>query len=402
MPENFDSTGFSYDYDADGKITAESLAKAQAAAAAEAEEEYDGIDGMVKLPEPLKREFIVVTPNQPRPKRMMVTFVPKGAARTYQHRNCIKLDDGSGAGPALLSLKMVVRIEKMPSSSGGPPSLGLEESGVGKYTLTPVAQESGGAVDVWFATMHKDWEAPTEFAAVRKPTRTSGASALLKLKQSRRSAAKTAGAAPAAAPAATLQEGGGEEAPPAVPPRSAAGTTDNPGSYNEMFPDADGPKGSYENFAPPQKEAAESGGFDRLASKRPAGAPPLRALVVRSNMTSATMAHPSTISRADAERLLEMERQKIGKGASGLFLLRNSAKTAGAVVLSMYGRGKMNHYNFTLNGSGQYVNNKGRVLGTLPDLLRHYQSNTDSLPSLLGQFIPPPPVDDLSEDDLSL
>lgn len=395
VPEDFDSTGFSYDYDADGKITAESLAKAKAAAQAAAEEVYDGIDDIVRLPEPLRREFMVVAPHQPKAKRMLITFVPKGAAKVHQHRNCVKLDPGGGVPPALLSLKKVVRIEKVPAAGGGLPALGLEESGVGMYRFTPVdvpPGAEGSTIDLWFTEMQKDWEAPTEFAAVRTTTRRAGgAAALLKLKQSKRLSTAEA-SSPEASPARPAASG---------PKYSAAPTPSNPAEYNVMFPAPPEPvnepdAGVYENNekAVAAAVAEESGGFDRLASKRPQGAAPIKLLNVTDSMTVATMAHPTSVARPAAEALLEAERNKIGKGASGLFLLRLSAKTAGALVISMYYRNKFHHYNFTRSGDGNYVNNKGRVLGTLPELLRQYQNDPGGLPCVLGQFLAPNDDDD--------
>jgi hypothetical protein len=107
-------------------------------------------------------------------------------------------------------------------------------------------------------------------------------------------------------------------------------------------------------------------------------------------MTFNDLVHPSTMQRADAERALERRRKLIGRGASGLFLLRASSKSRGGVVISMYAWEKMHHFNFEAGEDGMFTNNKGRVMGSLQNMLRHYQAHNDGLPVVLAQFIPPP------------
>lgn len=371
VPEGFDSQGFAYNYNKD-----------QDEPEGEEEDdddegEYDAIDTMVKYDEPIKREFSVVTPDQPRARRMMVTFVPKNAARTHQHRNCIRFDEGSGAAPSILLLKVVVRIVKTPSSNGLP-GLELEEASVGTYKLTEVSSSEPEAVDGWVASLQKDWVAPTEFAAVRKTTRGGGAAAaLMKLKQSKRGASAAAAAAAAAAP---------PHPPEPAPPTAASSRRHVPAppAATAAVEYAGSERGSAGGVSAAERIDYGAGGGE--GGGGPAAGK--RQLVVKDSMTVGELAHETDVGRKDAEELLETERQKVGKGASGMFLLRKSAKTPGAVVISMYAIGKMHHFNFPIE-NGKYVNNKGRVMGSLPEMLRHYQNSNDGFPCVLGQFIEP-------------
>ena len=93
--------------------------------------------------------------------------------------------------------------------------------------------------------------------------------------------------------------------------------------------------------------------------------------------------------RTQAEMILGLHRTNIGQGATGLYLLRSSTRTLGAIVLSIYARGKIEHFNFVKNSAGKYVNSRGKVLGSLVTVIKYYRENQDGLPSTATQLVVP-------------
>lgn len=216
------------------------------------------------------------------------------------------------------------------------------------FAPAPGGQTKPGTVDEWFESMQDDWEAPTEFVAVRKTTRGGGAAALLALRKSRRSGADAAPQEKSESPPRPSRPkpsvgpsmGGGGRSKPSLGPSmggggAAARATTSPISRLEQKPSyEDSEIGGPPPPRPPRYEDTDIS-LSRGRSKRPDGAPPLKPFVVPDGATFNDLVHPSTLMRRDAEALLEARRAKIGRGASGLFLVRASSKERGAIVISM-------------------------------------------------------------------
>ena len=67
----------------------------------------------------------------------------------------------------------------------------------------------------------------------------------------------------------------------------------------------------------------------------------------------------------DAETMLEKRKKAIGRGSTGLFLVRLSGKIKNAIVISMYATNAYHHYNVSPCASVQQCN---AALGATPRL----------------------------------
>lgn len=102
------------------------------------------------------------------------------------------------------------------------------------------------------------------------------------------------------------------------------------------------------------------------------------------------LVHNTDVSRQKGEQLLEAHCKTSGKStqaSDGLFLLRASAKTKGAVVISMLCSSKSHHFNFGPSGSVEnpprYLNDSGRNVGTVHELIAHYKRKYTCLSTLV-------------------
>lgn len=61
-----------------------------------------------------------------------------------------------------------------------------------------------------------------------------------------------------------------------------------------------------------------------------------------------------------------------------MYLIRETRKIAGGVVVSMFAGGRFFHYQFNRNGAGVYTNPQGKAIGTLPELVAYYKVRADA------------------------
>jgi len=119
---------------------------------------------------------------------------------------------------------------------------------------------------------------------------------------------------------------------------------------------------------------------------------------VTQSLPESALVHNTDVSRQKGEQLLEAHCKTSGKStqaSDGLFLLRASAKTKGAVVISMLCSSKSHHFNFGPSGSVEnpprYLNDSGRNVGMVHELIAHYkQKHTGGPPCALRELLTPP------------
>ncbi|EGD76891.1 hypothetical protein PTSG_08237 [Salpingoeca rosetta] len=76
----------------------------------------------------------------------------------------------------------------------------------------------------------------------------------------------------------------------------------------------------------------------------------------------------------------------------GTYLLRSSLKKRYTIVVSVLYQGSTRHYEFSLNKDLAFVNEHGRVFGSLRQMLTFFQKNKDKLCCRLRHCLAPPPA----------
>eukprot|EP00730_Choanoeca_flexa_P000393 TRINITY_DN10180_c0_g3_i1.p1 TRINITY_DN10180_c0_g3~~TRINITY_DN10180_c0_g3_i1.p1 ORF type:complete len:405 (+),score=62.44 TRINITY_DN10180_c0_g3_i1:2-1216(+) len=95
-----------------------------------------------------------------------------------------------------------------------------------------------------------------------------------------------------------------------------------------------------------------------------------------------------SIDRLTAEAVLTSYASTTGD-IRGLYLVRHSSKVAGAVVVSMYDKSRLFHYQFLPTPFGTFVDDKGKDRGSLSQLVTHYESHREGMARELGTCLGP-------------
>ncbi len=56
-----------------------------------------------------------------------------------------------------------------------------------------------------------------------------------------------------------------------------------------------------------------------------------------------------------------------------MYLIRETSKIAGGIVVSMFSGGRFFHYQFNRNSAGGFTNPQGKTIGALPELVTYYK-----------------------------
>lgn len=345
---------------------------------------------------------------------------------------------GKGMPLATVRVKNLLSVELLPTKSKAL-ALNLKDNQRGLYVLAAPDSKSQPDVISWMSAIQTEWsEMPSSDDAVSStPARPTAGNArqLMRLKST------TDGSAAAAAASAVKSAEPPQEnvAYPPVPGPSPQRATpvrsvSVPSQWaddNEIVP-AMPPKVSRRTPTPSVSRQV-SAPVSRTAAALP---------VVPKGLTSRRKARDlvakthgdivwDEITREDAERVLENHRKVIGKGASGLYLIRSSSKSPDAIAISMcvamftfffvllfelrcgqpvpfctalksiflfvcfrYAGGKMYHFAFDRakdsKGASQYRDNKGKMIGeSILKVIAFYEMNKEGLPCKLERIVLP-------------
>ena len=78
----------------------------------------------------------------------------------------------------------------------------------------------------------------------------------------------------------------------------------------------------------------------------------------------------------------------------GLFLVRESTRTPGSYVLTLWAKANVQHFQIMGHGEGWFSVDNGPLFQGLDELIHHYQLKSDGLPAQLNDYVignPPPP-----------
>ena len=76
-----------------------------------------------------------------------------------------------------------------------------------------------------------------------------------------------------------------------------------------------------------------------------------------------------------------------GGRREGLFLVRESLRTPGNFVLTMWARGQVHHFQIVGHGDCWFSVDNGPLFQGLDELVHHYQIRSDGLPAQLHDFV---------------
>eukprot|EP00045_Choanoeca_perplexa_P017321 m.249040 g.249040 ORF g.249040 m.249040 type:complete len:386 (-) comp17506_c1_seq1:178-1335(-) len=94
------------------------------------------------------------------------------------------------------------------------------------------------------------------------------------------------------------------------------------------------------------------------------------------------------VDRLTAEAVLTDYASNTGD-IRGLYLIRHSSKVAGAIVVSMYDKSRLFHYQFLPTPTGTFLDDKGKDRGSLSQLVTHYEKKKEGMARELGTCLGP-------------